>query len=177
MKLFIPLADGFEDVEAFAVIDILRRADIPIDTVGIPGSVITSSNKVKVMVDRKMIEIRAEDYDGVVLVGGSKAVDILNRTNSLLDIVKKFDAKGKTIAAICAAPTILAKLGVLDNRKATIYPGMERELPKPRDEKVIVDKNVITSQGPGTAIEFALKIVETLKGESKAAQIRRNLIA
>ena len=173
----MPLAEGFEDIEAFSVVDILRRADISIDTVGVPGTVITSSSNVRVMVDRKIAEIRAEDYDGVVLPGGGKAVDVLYRTNSLNDIIKKLDDKGKLIAAICAAPSILAKIGILEDRKATIYPGMERELPRPRDDRVIVDKNIVTSQGPGTAIDFALKIVEVLKGESKATQIRKNLIA
>lgn len=177
MRLFIPVAEGFEDIEVFTVVDVMRRAGIPIDTVGVSGSVVTSSSGVRIMVDRKMIEIKAEDYDGIIIPGGGKAVDILKRTNSLLDIIKRLDAKQKLIAAICAAPTILAKLGVLEERKATVYPGLERELPKPRDDKVVVDKNIITSQGPGTAIEFALKIVEFLKGEAKASQIRRDLIA
>ena len=177
MRLFIPVAEGFEDIEVFSVIDVMRRAGIPIDTVGVSGSVVTSCSGVRVMVDRKMMEIKAEDYDGVIIPGGSKAVDILKRTNSLLEIIKKLDNKQKLVAAICAAPTILAKLGILEERKATVYPGLERELPKPRDDKVIVDKNIITSQGPGTAIEFSLKIVEFLKGEAKAEQIRRDLIA
>jgi len=155
----------------------MRRAGISIDTVGVSGSVVTSSNGVRIMVDKKMLEIKAEDYDGIIIPGGGKAVDILKRTNSLLEIIKRLDSKQKLIAAICAAPTILAKLGVLEERKATVYPGLERELPKPRDDKVVVDKNIITSQGPGTAIEFALKIVEVLKGEGKANQIKNDLIA
>jgi 4-methyl-5(b-hydroxyethyl)-thiazole monophosphate biosynthesis len=177
MRLFIPVAEGFEDIEVFTVVDVMRRAGISIDTVGVSGSVVTSSNGVRIMVDKKMLEIKAEDYDGIIIPGGGKAVDILKRTNSLLEIIKRLDSKQKLIAAICAAPTILAKLGVLEERKATVYPGLERELPKPRDDKVVVDKNIITSQGPGTAIEFALKIVEVLKGEGKANQIKNDLIA
>ena len=177
MRLFIPIAEGFEDIEASSIIDVLRRASISVDTVGVSGTVVTSGSGVKVMVDRKMLEVRAEDYDGIVIPGGRKAVDILQRTNSLHEIIKKLDEKGKLIAAICAAPTIISKLGILEDRKATIYPGLERELSKPRDDKVVVDKNIITSQGPGTAIEFALKIVEFLKGEAKARQIRTDLIA
>jgi len=177
MRLFIPVAEGFEDIEVFTVVDVMRRAGISIDTVGVSGSVVTSSNGVRIMVDKKMLEIKAEDYDGIIIPCGGKAVDILKRTNSLLEIIKRLDSKQKLIAAICAAPTILAKLGVLEERKATVYPGLERELPKPRDDKVVVDKNIITSQGPGTAIEFALKIVEVLKGEGKANQIKNDLIA
>jgi len=176
MKLLIPLAEGFEDIEALAVIDILRRAGIQIDIVGVPGTVITSKSGVRVMVDKKLSEMKAEDYDGIVLPGG-KAVEILGRTSSLLDTIKKLDARKKLIAAICIAPSILAKTGILDSRKATIYPGFEKELPRPRGDKIVVDENIITSQGPGTAIEFALKIIEILKGQQKAGQIRREIIA
>lgn len=177
MKLFIPLAEGFEDIEALTVVDILRRAGITIDTVGVPGSVITSKSGVRVMVDRRLAELRAEDYDGIILPGGEKAVEILNRTTSLLDVIKKLDARGKLIAAICAAPSVLAKTGILEDKKATIYPGLEKQLPRPREDKIVVDRNIITSQGPGTAVEFALKLVETLKGQLKAEKIRREIIA
>lgn len=177
MKLFIPLAEGFEDIEALTVVDILRRAGITIDTVGVPGSAITSKSGVRVMVDRRLADLRAEDYDGIILPGGEKAVEILSKTISLLDAIKKLDARGKLIAAICAAPSVLAKTGILENKKATIYPGLEKQLPRPREDKIVVDKNVITSQGPGTAVEFALKLVETLKGQLKAEKIRREIIA
>ena len=176
MKLFIPLAEGFEDIEALTVVDILRRAGISIDTVGVPGSVITSKSGVRVMVDKRIVEIKAEDYDGIVLPGGGMGVETLGRTNYLLDIIKNLDARGKLIAAICAAPSILAKNGILEGKKASIYPGMEKELPKPRDERVVVDGSIITSQGPGTTIEFALKLVSILKGQAKANQIKTALI-
>jgi len=177
MKLFIPLADGFEDIEAVAVTDILRRAGITIDTVGIPGTVVTSMNGVRIYVERRMIELKPDDYDGIVLIGGGKNIETLGRTSAIIEAIKRLSVRGKVVAAICAAPTILAKLGILDDKRATIYPGMERELPKPRGEKVIVDGNIITSQGPGTAVEFALKIVELLKGRAKADQIRQDIVA
>jgi 4-methyl-5(b-hydroxyethyl)-thiazole monophosphate biosynthesis len=85
--------------------------------------------------------------------------------------------KGKLIAAICAAPSVLAKFHVLDNKRATIYPGMEKELPYPRDERVVIDDNIITSQGPGTAMEFALAIVEKLLGREKAWELKEQLVA
>ena len=79
------------------------------------------------------------------------------------------------MAAICAAPSILSKAGILDDRRATIYPGMEKEIPRPRPDRVVVDQNVITSQGPGTAIEFGLAIAEKLAGKAKADEVRRRM--
>ncbi len=177
MKVLMPLADGFEDIEAVAVIDILRRAGVQIDTFGIPGSTITSSRGIRISVDRRMVELKPDEYDGIIVVGGMKNVDTLGRTASVTDAIKKLYVKGKLVAAICAGPLVLAKMGILDDRKATIYPGLERELPKPRGEKIVVDGNVVTSQGPGTAVEFALKIVGILKGNGKADQIRQEIVA
>ncbi len=177
MKVCIPLADGFEDIEALAVVDILRRAGISIDTVGVPGSVITSKSGVRLMVDKRVSQIKADDYDGIILSGGGKNVDTLSRTSSVMEAVKRLDARGKLVAAICAAPTILVKAGVLDGRRATIFPGMERELPKPRADKIVVDGKIVTSQGAGTAVEFALKIVELLTNRNKAEKVRQEIVA
>lgn len=176
MKVFVPLADGFEDVEAMTVIDILRRAGIDVDVVGIPGSVIESRSGVRIMTDKKLSEVNVDEYDGIILPGGNRGVTNLSRSLSLLEMIKRLNTRGKLIAAICAAPLILAKLGILDNRKATIYPGLERELPYPRSQPVVVDENIVTSQGPGTAMEFALKIVELLVGKKEANDLRRKLV-
>jgi 4-methyl-5(b-hydroxyethyl)-thiazole monophosphate biosynthesis len=177
MKFLVPVADGFEDIEVMTTVDILRKVGIQIDIVGVPSNVVTSKSGVRIMVDKKIMEMKPEEYDGIILTGGMKNIEVLGRATSLLDLIKKLDSKRKTIAAICAAPLLLAKIGILSDKIATIYPGMERELPKPRDEKVIVDGNIITSQGPGTAVEFALRIIESVKGQAKADQIRRDIIA
>ncbi|MCS7106072.1 MAG: DJ-1/PfpI family protein [Candidatus Aenigmarchaeota archaeon] len=176
MKILLPLAEGFEEIEAFAVVDILRRAGIKVDLVGVVGTVIKSARGVSVMADKRLAEINPEEYDGIVLPGGNPGYINLGKTQKILEIIKNFNEKGKLIAAICASPSILAKAGVLDDKVATIYPGMEKELPHPREGRVIVDKNVITSQAPGTAIEFALKIVEVLVGKDKALQLKRDLV-
>jgi 4-methyl-5(b-hydroxyethyl)-thiazole monophosphate biosynthesis len=172
----VTLADGFEDIEALTVVDLLRRAGISVDTVGVVGTVITSRSNVRVMVDKKIGDVSADDYDVIVLPGGHQGVQNLNRSSKLIEILKDFNENGKLIAAICAAPSILAKIGLLDDKKATIFPGMERELPKPRAERVVVDGNVITSQAPGTAIEFALKLVEKLAGKNKADEIKNQIV-
>jgi 4-methyl-5(b-hydroxyethyl)-thiazole monophosphate biosynthesis len=176
MRLVIFLADGFEDIEAFTVIDLLRRASVNIDTVGVPGFQITSKSGIKVFVDKRLAEVKEEDYDGIVLPGGSKNVDILGRTTKVIEFLKKMYAQNKLIAAICAAPSILAKHGLLDNKKATIFPGMEKELPYPRGARVVVDGNIITSQAAGTSMDFALILVEKLVGKAKAMELRKNIV-
>jgi 4-methyl-5(b-hydroxyethyl)-thiazole monophosphate biosynthesis len=176
MRILVLLADGFEEIEAITVVDVLRRASIEVDTVGITGAWVTGSHGIKVMADKKISEVDIEKYDGIVLPGGSKGVENLARSSKVKEFLEKMNEKGKLIAAICAAPSVLAKFHILDNKRATIYPGMERELPYPRDERVVVDENVITSQGPGTAIEFSLAIVEKLLGREKAWELKDQLV-
>lgn len=176
MKVLVPLANGFEDIEAFAVIDVLRRAGIEVDTVGIPSSMVTSKCGVRVIADKSLREVKAEEYDGIILPGGNPGYKNLEKSREIIDIIKKMDEAKKLIAAICGSTSILAKIGLLDDKKATIYPGMEKFIPHPRDERVVVDKNVITSQGPGTAIEFSLKIVEYFCGKEKALALKKALV-
>jgi len=176
MRVMVPLADGFEEIEALTVVDVLRRADIETHTVGVIGSVMTGANGIRVMVDRRLNEISPSDYEAIVLPGGSPGYENLGRSAKLMDIVKQFHNQNKIVAAICAAPLLLAKEGILDDKKATVYPGNERSLPYPRDRPVIVDGNIITSQGPGTAMEFALQIVKRLKDDATVMRLRRDLV-
>jgi 4-methyl-5(b-hydroxyethyl)-thiazole monophosphate biosynthesis len=176
MRILVLLADGFEEIEAITVIDVLRRAGIEVDSVGITGAWVTGSHKIKIMADKKISEVDVEKYDGIVLPGGSKGVENLARASKVKELLEKMNEKGKLIAAICAAPSLLAKFHILDNKKATIYPGMERELPYPRDERVVVDTNIITSQAPGTAMEFALAIVEKFFGKGKVQELKKQLV-
>ncbi|MEM5836520.1 MAG: DJ-1/PfpI family protein [Candidatus Aenigmatarchaeota archaeon] len=176
MKILVLLADGFEEIEAITVIDVLRRAGIEVDSVGLTGGWVTGSHNIKVMADKKISEVDIEKYDGIVLPGGSKGVENLLKSSKVKEFLEKANEKNKLIAAICAAPLVLAKYHILDKRRATIYPGMEKEIPYPRDEKVVVDENVITSQAPGTALLFALAIVEKLLGKEKVLEIKKQLV-
>jgi len=176
MKILVPLADGFEDIEVATIVDVLRRAGIGVDTVSMVGGVVTSSHDVKIMADKKISDVSVENYDGIVLPGGSPGFVNLGKSSKLKELLEQFNERGKLIAAICGAPSVLAKYHLLDNKRATIYPGMERELPYPRDEKVVIDGNVITSQGPGTAMEFALAIVEKILGKQKAWALKEQLV-
>jgi len=177
MKLLMPFAEGFEEIEAMSAISILRSAGISIDMVGVVGSMIPGAHGINTAMDKRIGDIRVDDYDGIVIPGGSRGCANLERSKIVMDAIKKLNEQGKLVAAICAAPLLLSKAGVLHNKKATIYPGMEKELPYPRDSKVVVDGNIITSQGPGTALDFALEIVKQLVGREKADKVRANLLA
>lgn len=175
MNILIPLTDGFEEIEMITPLDVLRRAGFNVVTAGIPNTMLTGANGTRITTDKKLDDLEADDFDALILVGGPGYKNLGN-SSKVLSMVKDFNSKNKTIAAICMAPSILTKAGILDDRKATIYPGREREVPRPRGEKVVVDGNIITSQAPGTAMEFSLRIVELLGGKEKANEIKRDLV-
>ncbi|MFH1623197.1 MAG: DJ-1 family glyoxalase III [Candidatus Aenigmatarchaeota archaeon] len=177
MRLVMPLADGFEEIEAFVPLSVLRGAGVQVDIVGLAGSIATGGHNTRVATDRRLADVRPDDYDGIIIPGGSRGCANLERSKAAMDLISDMDEKGKLVAAICAAPALLAKAGVLRNRKATVYPGMERELPYPRPGSVVVDGNVITSQGPGTAMEFALEILKHVLGPEAAKKHRKGLVA
>ena len=175
-RILIPLANGFEETEAIATADVLRRANMDVVLAGIPGQIVEGAHGIKVISDKKIEDARKEEFDAVVLPGGNPGYKNLSQSNNVIDILRDFNSKKKLIAAICASPSILAKLGILNDKKATIFPGMEREIPRPRDSKVIVDGNVITSQGPGTTIDFALEIVTQLDSKFMADDVREQIV-
>jgi len=175
MKVMVVLADGFEEIEAISIIDVLRRAEIPVTIVGLTSTVLEGDHNIKIIADKKLYDVSPDEYSAIVLPGG-KAYEIFLRSAALKDMIKRFDEKKKLICAICASPAVLAAAGILDNKEATIYPGMEKEIPKPRPGKVVQDGNVITGQAAGSAILFALKIVENLKGKQQANIIKERLV-
>jgi 4-methyl-5(b-hydroxyethyl)-thiazole monophosphate biosynthesis len=176
MNVLVPLAEGFEEIEAMTVVDVLRRAGIKVTTSGLPGTIVLGSRKVKVIADTKLDDIVEKDYDALVLVGGSPGYTNLSKSNKILKIIGDFHRDGKLVAAICGAPTVLAEAGILTNIKATVYPGLEKYIPKPRSVRVISENNVITSQGPGTSMEFALKLVEHLAGKETMKNVSEQVL-
>jgi 4-methyl-5(b-hydroxyethyl)-thiazole monophosphate biosynthesis len=176
MKVLVPLADGFEEIEAMTVVDVLRRAGIKTTTAGLPGTIVDGSRNVKVIADTKLEDVDEKDFDAMVLVGGSPGYTNLSKSNKILKIIGDFHRDGKLVAAICGAPTVLAEAGILTNIKATVYPGLEKYIPKPRNDRVLSEGNVITSQGPGTSMEFALRIVEHLAGKETMKNIKEQLV-
>ncbi len=145
-------------------------------TAGLSGITVKGSSGVKIIADAELKNINPDEFAVIVLPGGYPGYVNLAESEKVLKIIKEFNSQNKMVAAICGAPTVLAKAGILNNRNATVYPGLEKELPNPIDKKVVVDGNIITSQGPGTAMKFALKLVEILSGEDKAKEIKEQLL-
>jgi len=177
--VYVHLAEGFEEVEALTVVDVLRRAEIDVKTVSVTGAKqVAGTHGVYVESD---ITYEEADYDGcdmIVLPGGLPGATNLQSHQGLAGQIKAFAESGKKLAAICAAPMVLAECGVIDGKKATIYPGMEKQLKgaKATGEDVVCDGNVITGKGPALAMEFALALVEEIKGKEAADDVAEGLL-
>ncbi|KJR42379.1 DJ-1 family protein [Candidatus Magnetoovum chiemensis] len=173
-SVLIILAEGFEELEAVTVIDVLRRAEITVVTAGLNDGPITSARQIKITPDKTINEIEADKFDMLVLPGGQPGTDNLAKDDRVKKIVQTMHQNNKYTAAICAAPYVLSQAGILNNKTATSYPSFHDKLnAKSVDTKsaVVIDGNVVTSQGPGTALEFAFKLVEIFKGSGKAKEI------
>lgn len=177
-RVYIFLADGFEEIEGLTVVDLLRRADIDIIMVSITGNLeITGSHQILVKSDVLFEKADFSDADMLVLPGGKTGTDNLTIHEGLDRLLKDFSSKGQMLAAICAAPSVLGKKGLLKGRKAICYPGFEDFLTGASkvDDDVVFDGNIITSKGMGTAIDFSLEIIKKLKGEAEAAKIASSI--
>lgn len=178
-KVYIHFADGFEEIEAIAPVDILRRAGCDVTMISVTGKKeVTSSRGIKIIVDKLFEEVNYSEADMLVLPGGmpgSKNLDEHTRLrNALLDANKA----GKWLAAICAAPMVLGHLDLLKGKKATCFPGTETELfgASFTGKALERDGNIITSKGAGTAIQFGLALVEALAGKDKAGEIKAKMM-
>ncbi|VVB70622.1 Intracellular protease 1 [uncultured archaeon] len=180
MKVLVPLAEGFEEIEAINVIDILRRADVEVVTAGLKEGLVEGSHKIKVLPDTSLNKIEFKDFDGLVLPGGAPGFVNLGNDERILTMARDMDQSGKIVAAICAAPSVLIKAGVLQGRRATVSPSGKAQVEACADfceERVVVDRNLVTSRSPGTALEFALKLVEVLAGKEKMLQVKAQTLA
>lgn len=180
MKILMPLAEGFEEIEAITVIDILRRADIEVVVAGLKDGIVEGAHKVKVLPDASLDGLDTGEFDGLVLPGGFPGYVNLEKDYRVLNMVKQMNKTGKCIAAICCAPSVLIRSGILQGKKATISPSGKSKMAacaQYSEERVVVDGNLVTSRSPGTAMEFALKLVEVLAGEEKMKQIKAQTLA
>ena len=178
-KVLIFLVDGFEEIEAMAPIDLLRRAGIIVDTVSInEDNQVTSSRKIRVLADKTIDEINFENYEMIVLPGGPGTENYM-KSEKLLEKLKEFSINRK-LRTICAAPTILSALGILNGKQAICFPACEPDLIKDGaiivNQDVVKDNNVITSRGAGTAIDFSLVLIEELLGKDKSHEIRKEIL-
>ena len=173
------LAEGFEEVEAIASIDVLRRAGVRVTIAGVMDLQVKSSRNIGVQTDALLKDIK-DLPDAVILPGGLPGAMNLAKSEEVAKLVKKMNSAGKLVAAICAAPAaVLAPLGILDGKKATCFPGCESDFSSKTvhlQDRVVKDGNVITSQGPGSALEFALEIVRDLVTSEMADLVRDKML-
>ena len=178
-KTALITADGFEEVEGLTVVDLLRRAGFRCDIVSLSDSdTVTGSHGIIIGADRHFSDTDFESYDAVILPGGLKGTDALRADERVLDLLRKIRKAGKLTAAVCAAPTVLGKAGLLEGRRATCYPGLEEGLTGavPCTDSVVCDGTVITSRGLGTSIDFALAVITFLESAEKADEIARKIV-
>ena len=177
-KILIPLASGFEEIEAVTNIDVLRRAGLEVLTAGIGSKEIKGDHDIKVETDIEIEEVDARDLSAVVLPGGMPGAANLRDSAKLLEIIKEVYEQEKLCAAVCAAPIVLDAAGILAGKNATSYPGFDKEMPSCnyREERVVVDGNIITGRGPGVAMEFAMTIVEYLLDAEARGQLEEAML-
>ena len=179
-RVLIPLATGFEELEAVTLVDLLRRAGIEVVTAGLHAGLIEGSHGVRVQPDASLDEVMARDFDMIALPGGMPGAENLKNDARVLALLQRLGRTGKFTTAICAAPIALAQAGLLDGKRATSYPGFVEKLGLPNticvDDPVVVDGKVATSRGPGTAMDFALILIELLVGRAKRDQVEAGLM-
>jgi 4-methyl-5(b-hydroxyethyl)-thiazole monophosphate biosynthesis len=173
-KVLVPIADGSEEIEAVCIIDTLRRAGAEVTVASVDGLQVTASRGVKLVADARIADCTSRTYDCIVLPGGMPGAEHFRDSAELIGMLQKQKQAGRLYAAICAAPAVaLRPHGLVEKVRATCFPGVRNKLDPAyaSDERVVVDGNCVTSQGPGTAIEFALKLVELLFGPAKAKEV------
>lgn len=173
----ILLGEGFEEAEAVVTADLLRRAGVEVALVGLDGPAVTGGHGITVNADLTLEQVDVDELQMLVLPGGVGGVESIQMNLFAMALIQRAGDKGCYLAAICAAPTILSYLGILDRRKAVCYPGLEHDMGSAvvqRGQKVVVDGRIITGLAPGAAFEFGLKLVEVLLGEEAALQVRED---
>lgn len=179
-KVAVLFANGFEEVEALTVVDYLRRVSLHVDMVSIGDEKnVKGASGVEVIADKLLDEITgSSDYDCVVLPGGLPGSTNLRKDERVIDYIQKMDEANKYIAAICAAPIVLHRAGLTAKAKITSYPGIEGQMKgiDYSEDVVTVDKNIVTSRGPATAVLFALKLAELLTDEETAKGLKEQIL-
>ncbi len=176
-SVLVPLAQGCEELEAVTIIDLMRRAGIDVVTAGLDDQPVKAARGTVLVPDTTLDKALERDYDMVVLPGGLPGADYLDNDPRIHALLKDMAASGRYTAAICAAPKVLAHSGLLDGRQATGYPGVLDDVGgiDYRTEAVVEDGTIITSRGPGTAMDFALTLIERLTGKAKRDEVEAAL--
>lgn len=178
-KIAVHLAEGFEEIEAVSIIDVLRRAKFQVSVISVTENLeVTGSHGIKIMADQLFSAVNYDIIDMIVLPGGMPGTTNLNNHLGLREQILNFSESQKPLAAICAAPLVFGNLGILKGKKATCYPGFENQLNGAvvTNENIVIADNIITGKGVGVAIEFALSIVEMIKGKKYAHELAKKMI-
>ncbi|MBC8285051.1 MAG: DJ-1/PfpI family protein [Nitrospinae bacterium] len=178
-KVLVPIAPGFEEIETITIVDILRRAGARVTLAGTQEGMLEGSRGIKIEPDALLDSVIDLDFDLICLPGGQPGTDNLKKDARIETLLKRMVKQDKLIATICAAPTILKKAGILENHSMTCHPSVQNEFNSDNylADRVVVDGNVITSQSPGTAMEFALKLVEILFGSERLKKVNDGVLA
>ena len=177
-RVLIPLAKGFEEIEAVSLIDVLRRGGIEVLVAGVATLTVTGAHNIEITTQSLVSEVKSDDFEMILLPGGWDGTKALADDGDVKRLLQEMDAKGKMIGAICAAPYALHKAGVL-KYNYTCYPSVENEIRLDgytEDKEIVTDGNVMTSRGPGKALCFALAIVERLKDKKTAIALAKGML-
>ena len=178
-NVLLPLAPGFEEIEALTVADILRRGGVNLILAGTVNGPIEGRSKIRVLADIPLSEVDIDSLDMIVLPGGQPGTNNLKNDPTIQKIVKTLHDKGKLTAAICAAPLVLSAVGLLNGKKITSHPSTRDQLTMTdySEDRVVIDHNIITSRAPGTAMEFAMKLLEILCGKDVRDKVNEGVMA
>ncbi len=177
--VYVFLADGFEEIEAITVIDVLRRGGITVETISITKErTVMGAHGVPVIADGSLSNVHVDRADMIVLPGGMPGTKHLGESETLKGIIEEMIEADKYVSAICAAPSVLGQMGLLKGKNATCYPGFEKELNGANHltDEVVQDGKITTSRGPGTAMDFAYHLVDILKGQLESNTLKRGMI-
>lgn len=177
-RVVVPLAEGFEEIEAITVIDVLRRAGITVDVAAVGAAPVRGSHGISVGSDMPLGRAKADDYDMIVLPGGMPGTLNLKNSKELGQLVRRLARSGKYVAAICAAPIVLASHQLLEGREVTSHPSVREQLEGVRysEQPVVIDGKIITSRGPGTALLFSLILTSLLVGGGKEQELQKLMV-
>lgn len=177
--VYVFFADGFEEIEAFTSVDVMRRSGLNVEMITVtPDEIVVGAHGIPMLCDKNIVNCDFSDADLLLLPGGMPEAATLEQSADLRKQILRFAEDEKPIAAICAAPMVLGKLGLLKGKNATCYPGFEQFLESANCTGALVERdgNIITGKGPGAAMEFALAVVELLQGKEKVQELREAMI-